>query len=165
MTRKLLAVFTALMLFGASSAWAQTSRNVTASITIPTILYIGITNANGASIAFPSPTATDFTAGSIAASNGTTLQHAGNVGYTVSVKAAASTMTATAGGTKAASDLQWSTDGGATWTGMSTTAATVYTTGSPGINTSNVTYQMLLNYATDTPDTYSLNFTYTIVTP
>ncbi|NIP81165.1 MAG: hypothetical protein GWM90_18885 [Gemmatimonadetes bacterium] len=154
----------ALMALSAAGLDAQnpavSSRTGTATIVIPTLLHIDVTNLT---VSFPSPTFDDFTAGSIAASSGgSVIDTRGNVIHDVTIEAATANMSGPAA--KPASDLQWSTDGSA-WTGLSLTAADVATAVARGsnANVATVLYQMLLNETNDVPGTYSLDFIYTVV--
>ncbi len=164
--------FTALV---AGSASAQTTQAASTQIVIGTVLSLNVTNTT---VAFASPTATDFAAGKIASSTTSAVTGSGNVEFSVVLWTAAATMTGSAGtsttdpvnAAKAVSDFQWSIDGGSTYTGAlaSSTSATggkVVTKHARGTMASaqNVNYQMLLSYATDTPGQYDLAFNYTII--
>ena len=162
MRSRVSALLAALGLLTAGGAAAQTSADVTATITIPQVLFISVDNT---SVTFNQPTAADFNAGSIAANNATVVTHRGNIVHDVDIQTAATNMTAASGDpthVKPATDLQWSTDG-STWTGVSTTAAKVVDDAPRGSGNVTVQYRMLLDYATDAPDTYSLTFTYTVI--
>lgn len=124
---------------------------------------------------FPAPTLTDFNAGVITNATG--------IGFTVNVTGGSILIprtsivdirasSATLGGGKALSDLQWRRSDLATWNPMTTTNATIEwrTVMRNGINdpwNNTVFFRMLLNWATDAPATYTtgLVFTLTITTP
>ncbi len=157
----------------AGSAAAQTTVAASTSITVGTVLSLNVTNTT---VAFASPTTTEFNAGKEASTTTSTVTSTGNVEHSVVIWTAAATMTGSGGGaapdavnaSKAVSDFQWSTDGGTTFTGVvaSSTSATggkVINKHARGTGSASVTYQMLLSYATDTPGTYALNFNYTII--
>lgn len=157
-----------LLFVAAVPLQAQTSVNGSASITIPTVLYISAANTG---VAFAAPTAENFGAGFVNSTTTTAITHRANVRHSVTVAAAAPTMTATGGAAgadaaraaKPASDLRWSTDG-STFTGLTTSAAPIRSGMARGAYSDlNVNYRMALSYADDTPGTYGLNFVYTIV--
>lgn len=155
---------TALLLAAAPSyAAAQTSESATATITVPTVLFLDI-DVNA--VDFPDATSADFEAGNITFGTTTTLEHNGNVTHDVEI-ASTTGFFQNSGGTdssKPASDLEWSLDNGSSWnTGLGTTATDVVTAAAAGAHTESVDYRLLLDYATDAPDTYDLEFTYTIV--
>lgn len=157
-----LAILAALSAQGVSAQNpAVSSRTGTAQITIPTLLHIDVSNL---AVSFGSPTFDDFDAGLIAATSGASvIDTRGNVVHDVTIVADAAAFTGPY--TKPASDLQWSIDGGTSWTSLSTTATDVATAVARGTNASvaTVDYQLLLDAALDVPGTYSLDFTYTVV--
>jgi hypothetical protein len=124
---------------------------------------------------FPSPVLADFNAGVIAEPTGIlfTLNVTGgaaNVARTSTVSIRASS--ATLGGGKVLSDLEWRRADLATWNPMTTTDAAIESrtvkkngTNDPWSNT--VFLRMHLTWSTDAPGTYStdLVFTLTITTP
>ena len=148
----------------ASGVSAQTAA-ASASITIPQLLSIGVTNTT---VTFAQPAFTDYDAGEITATSAASvITTRGNVVHDVTVAANAAAFTWAGTGTdpvKGAGDLQWSKDG-STWNPLSTTATDVLTALGRGSNAAaaTVNYKMLLNEANDIPGTYSLNFTYTVV--
>lgn len=162
MKRIALSLVAALVLVGASEARAQTSVPATASITIPTLLSIDVSNTT---VTFDAPDLTDYAAGSIGMSSAASvIDTRGNVAHRVTVEADAATMTGPTA--KPASDLEWGTGGaGGAFTGLSTTAADVVVGLARGTNMSaaEVWYRMVLDEAADEPGTYSLAFTYTVV--
>lgn len=159
--KKLLFVLPALAAGLVSTAVeAQTAVNATANITIPTVLFLDVTNPT---ISFPTPGATEFDAGMVLATASSVISHRGNLDHDVQISADAATMTGVGGNSKNAADLRWSTDG-TVFTPLSTTAATV-SSGVRGRHDSaaTVAYDMVLDYASDLPDDYSLGVTYTII--
>jgi hypothetical protein len=162
MKRIALALVAALVLVGAEEARAQTSVQGSASITIPTLLSIDVSNTT---VTFDQPDLTDYATGSIGMSSGASvIETRGNVTHRVTIEADAATMTGPTA--KPASALQWGTGGtGGAFTGLSTTAADVVAGLTRGTHTSaaEVSYRMVLDEAADEPGTYSLAFTYTVV--
>ncbi|HUG40066.1 MAG TPA: hypothetical protein VMM12_06265 [Longimicrobiales bacterium] len=152
--------------FAATGVSAQgTTAAASASITIGTLLSVSVDQP---SVTFPQPTFADYDAGEIAGSVTSAVSTRGNVSHDVTIAADAAQMTYSGTETppaKPSTDLQWSNDGGASWFGLSTTAANVATALPQGTNptAATVAYQILLDEANDYPGTYSLNFTYTVV--
>lgn len=149
-----------LAAFGVQGAHAQTATSSTGG-TVEQSLYIAL-DAAGQSVTFANANATDFNTGHKQAAGGV-LTHKGNVAHTVTVKANATTMTASTGGRadKPAGDVLWSLDG-TTFTALSTTAANVALSAAAGEYTKSLTYRLKLGWALDKPATYSLGVTYTI---
>jgi hypothetical protein len=155
-------VLGAFALFGATNLSAQ--ANATATVTIPTVLSVSLT---GNSFNF-APTQSEFDAGVMNASGSSTLSTKGNVQHAIEIAADNATFTYSGTQTdpsKPASDLEWSSDGGTNWTGLTTTAAQVGSNLARGAHASAATvdYHVLLSYANDVPGTYSLGFTYTVI--
>lgn len=154
-----------LAVFGATGLAAQnTTAGANASITIPELLHIDVSNTT---VTFGTATLTNWDDGHIPASSaGSDVTTRANVVHDVTIEADAATMTTADGGTKTAGDLQWSTDG-TTFVSLSETAADVLTALAAGANggvaRGTVTYRMLLSEETDEPGTYTLAFTYTVV--
>lgn len=161
MRKTTLALVAVLALFGAREATAQTDTEAaTASITIPTLISIDITNAT---VGFDQPDYTDYDTGWIGMNSGASvISTRSNIIHKVTVQADAATMTGPSA--KPASDLEWGTGGAAgSFTGLTTTAADVVTSIAQGNNptAASVWYRMVLDEANDQPGTYSLAFTYT----
>lgn len=131
---------------------------------------------SGTPVTFPSPTGANFTAGFVLA-NGTVAYlvnqtgGAANIVHTTIVSIRATT--ATLGGTKPVTDLQWQrADQPGTWNSV-TTADVVIESRAIKKNllndtwTNTLTFRTLLNYSTDAPATYSANLvlTLTVTTP
>lgn len=156
-----------LVVAGVATAEAQQSTTATAQINIPTVLFMDVT---GTTINFDDPTASDFENGVIAANNSSTIDTKGNVAHDVTVQAEADNFTG-GSGTKPATDLVWSTSGAISAPGDGTSVpqssgspvdvATALSQGNPAAIT--VDYGILLDYSTDDPATYTLDFTYTVV--
>lgn len=170
--KKLLLLTAAVAMFGATARTANaqasdfgtTSASVpaTAQLTIGSILFISI-DANA--ITFPTPTATEFTAGKVDANQVSNLFYFGNVTHDVEILAGAGTFTPSGLATynKPASDFRYSVDGGTTYVPISTTIADIVTANPPGTGNTSVNYEVLLDEGLDEPGTYTLGFSYTIV--
>jgi hypothetical protein len=158
-----LTLVAALVLFGASEAVAQTVAG-TATIEIPTLLNIGVSNVT---VAFPTPVLADWDAGQVGMSSGTSVVSTrANITHRVTIHANAANMSGPVGTTKPASDLQWGTAGtGGSFFELATGAANVVSSLNPGTHASaaEVWYRMAIDETSDVPGTYSLAFTYTIV--
>lgn len=98
---------------GAGDAHAQVSRNTTINLQIPELLFIDVTNDN---LTLPTPDFAQFDAG-YTQTTGHAVRHRGNVAHTITVAPAPGTTiwNGPAGSSKAASDLEWSTDAGGNW--------------------------------------------------
>jgi hypothetical protein len=92
-----------------------------------------------------------------------------NQGWTMSVKSAAANWTPSGAGARAAKpagDLQWSTTGGAPFTALTTSNASIGTSASgTASSVSTVSYRTLWDYTLDTPGTYSLAVVFTVTAP
>lgn len=152
-------------LFSAATVDAQTAA-ASASITIPELLSINVTNTT---IAFAQPAFTDYDAGEIGTATTSSISTRGNVAHDVTVASNAAAFTYGGGAgpdpLKPAADLQWSTDAGTSWNGLTTLAVDVLTNLGRGqnANAATVAYKMALDETVDIPGTYSLAFTYTVV--
>lgn len=161
-----LAVALLLVVAGVATAEAQ-STTATAEINIPTVLFMDV---SGTTVNFTDPTASDFENGVIPADNSTTIDTKGNVAHDVTVQAEADNFTG-GSGNKPATDLVWSTSGAVSAPGDGSSVpqssgspvdvATGLSQGNPSAIT--VDYGVLLDYGTDEPATYTLDFTYTVV--
>ncbi|MFW5946971.1 MAG: hypothetical protein ACOCUW_00650 [Gemmatimonadota bacterium] len=139
---------------------AVESRTATATITIPTLLHIDVTNT---AVAFPQPSFDDFDVGHVDASSpASVIDTRGNVVHDVTIAADAATFTGP--WEKPADDLGWSLDG-SSFTNLTTTEADVATGVAQGSNSNvaTVSYRMALDQANDVPGDYSLDFTFTVV--
>lgn len=163
--KKTILSLVALVALSAGALSAQNpavdSRTATATITIPTLLHIDVTNL---AVDFPSPSFDDFDATYVdASSSASVIDTRGNVLHDVTIAADAATFTGPYA--KNADDLEWSIDGGSSWSPLLTTENDVATGVSRGLNTNvaTVSYRLMLDAANDIPGDYSLNFTYTVV--
>ena len=180
MIRKSLAAFVGLTILASVPAAAQVTVNASASITVPAVLFLNVTNT---AVGFAAPTATEYNAGFIAQNSGASVvSHGGNVRHDVRIWTDAANMTGSAGtvasdpvnASKPASDLLWSTDGFTSSHPLTTSATAAAATGADQIlvnqaargaynNDKTVNFRMNLSYANDTPGTYSINFFYTAI--
>ena len=156
-----LAFAAAFLLGTAGDVYGQTTANATASITIPQVLFVEISTNT---IAFNQPDGTDYETGNIGANNTMDLTHKGNIVHDVELTADNANFSSVSNA-KPASDLEWSKNGGASWTGASTAAVDVVTAAAKGahVNAETLSYRVLLDYSTDEPDTYTLGLTFTVV--
>lgn len=168
--RRILSLAALLGLFGASQALAQTTANGTASITIEETLSITGTNVDPT---FAVPTSSDFSAGFVASSTTASLATSGNVAHNVQIRESTGTataMSATGAGArtdKPIGDFRWCTSSctnGGAFTQLSTTSTDILAANlAAGDHTTTVNYRMQVSSASDTPGTYSVGFTYTVV--
>jgi hypothetical protein len=157
-----LTLIAALMLFGASEGAAQVTVQGNATIEIAQVLYIG---ATGLDVTFPVPTLEDYDVGTVDGNGTTVIETRGNVEHGVTIEADQAMMSG-GNGAKPASHLQWrasATEG--SFVDLETTAANVVMGLPRGKHTgaAEIWYRMALDYETDLPDTYTLAFTYTVV--
>lgn len=163
--KKTILSLVALVVFSAGALDAQSpaldNRTATASITIPTLLHIDVSNLT---VDFPNPSFDDFDAGFVdATTDPSQIDTRGNVLHDVQIAADFASFTGPYA--KPAGDLRWSIDGGTSWTDLTTSTTDVATAVSRGANTNvaTVNYRMRLNATDDIPGDYSLDFTYTVV--
>ncbi len=167
--KKLMIAALAMLAFGAMDVSAQvTTANANASVTVPTVLSLTVTNL---SIAFPNATSADFDNGYVDAATTSSIDTRGNVVHDVTIQADAALFefTPSSGSEdpdKPASDLLWTNDGGTSYTALDDVSATdVATSLARGTNTGAATigYRIALALVDDVPGDYSLDFTYTVV--
>lgn len=159
-------------LFGHAAANAQTTTTVSASVTIPQVLYVAIDKAT---VSFPAPGAADYATGYVDANpadNGATLTHRGNVAHSVYVSTTSEffdAVNAANDNLKPSAHLQWDVDNAGSFAGVVFTndpeadADAVIAAAPRGVGTAEVDYRLALDYTTDAPDTYTLDFVYTII--
>lgn len=161
--KKLTIAVLAMLAFGATDLTAQATagQSATATVTIPSVLAINVTNT---SIAF-NPTAANFAAGFVAGENASGIQTRGNVSHDLTIQADAASFTYSGSEspapTKAASDLLWSLDG-SNFTPISTSEQNLGSFGRGVNSAATVYYRVALDYLADAPGAYTLGFTYTI---
>ena len=139
------------------------------SLTVPRVVQLTL-SASSLTLINGDAVAEDYEAGF--KSSGSIVATAfADTGAVVALSAATVNFTAPAGVTKPASTLQFSLDG-TTWSGLSTSGATVLSIGAggQGIGTiggkvQSIAFRTLLGYTTDPPGTYSLTLNFTITAP
>jgi hypothetical protein len=153
-------------------AAAQTTATVSADVTIPTVLFVDIDKTT---VSFPSPDASDYTTGWIdaqVADNDATLTHKANVAHSVYVSTTSEFFdagNAANDNLKPASHLAWRKDNAGAFAGLVFTndpaadADAVVAGAARGTGSAEIDYRLTLDYTTDAPDTYSLDFVYTII--
>ena len=169
--RKMAVLLVAMLALG--SAAAAEAQNVTASITIPEVLSINVSNAT---VSFPAAQAGDYDASGLALiaagpANSSVIGTRGNVVHDIEVLATTSQFgfTASQGDPdpgKPVADLEWSSDAGATWTGLSSTVAGDIRSGigrGVAASAATVQYRLRSSLASDVPGTYSVTFVYSVV--
>lgn len=157
------------LLLGAPLSGLVAQANIRSSMTLSTT-----------TITFPTVTEADYDAGAVSASNPITVtfdarKNGGNQPNdqrtsTITIRAT----TATLGGSKPISDMEWQANGtGGAWTGLSTTAAVVESRPYIFNNlndpwTVTVYFRTLMSWADDPPATYgpvTIQITLTVTTP
>lgn len=140
------------------------SLNDTVKVTVATVLRLTLSQA---ATPLTAPDEAAYDAG-FQLDNGPVATVKANRGWTLKVSANAATWTGTGGAaaSKPASDLQWSTSAGGTYTGLTTSPATFSSaaTGNSGV-AQPVFYKTLWSYANDTPGDYALVVVYTLSAP
>jgi hypothetical protein len=179
MKTKSLAALLGLMVV-ASPLAAQVTVNASASITVPAVLYLAVTNT---AVGFGTPTATEYNAGFIAQTSGASVvSHRGNVRHDVRIWTDQANMTGSAGtfasdpvrANKPVADLLWSNDGFTSSHPLTQAATAAAATAADQVLVSQaargvydaaqtVNFRMNLSYTNDTPGTYSINFFYTAI--
>lgn len=146
----------AFVLFGATNLTAQSataSATGNVSITIGTVAYINVTNAD---VAFNQPSNTDFANTYIDANNSVAIEYGSNAAHDLQIQLDGL-------GSKPVGDLSWSVNAGSNWTPMTTSAATMVSNAAGGLENATVDFRMHLDWTTDTAGTYSGQITYTVV--
>ena len=180
MTKKSFAAMLGLSALLAAPVEAQVTVNASASITVPAVLSLTVTNT---AVGFAAPTATEYNEGFIAQNTAASVvSHAGNVRHDVRIWTDVANFTGSGGGAapdavnaaKPAGDLLWSSDNFTTSHPLTQSATAAAASGANQVlvsqaargvynNSNTVTFRMNLSYATDTPGTYSINFFYTAI--
>ena len=121
------------------------------------------------STTLPQPVANDFgnTAGlSTPSATPTVLTVRANAGYKVTATAAANTWTGPVGSSKASTDLRVFVNNSTTMQALSTTGVNIFTESTPTAGTAiNIGYNVLYQWLTDVPGSYSLAVNYTLTAP
>jgi hypothetical protein len=123
------------------------------------------------STALTAPTPADFDAG-FNATSGPTLTVSANASWTLSVRAAAATWTATntspgapARTTKPAADLKWSTASNGSFVSLTTSDVNLITGSATASNATTLYFQTLYAWTLDTPGNYSMSIVLTLTSP
>jgi hypothetical protein len=123
------------------------------------------------STALTAPTPADFDAG-FNATSGPTLTISANASWTLSVRAAAATWTATntspgapARTTKPAADLKWSTASNGSFVSLTTSDVNLITGSATASNATTLYFETLYSWTLDTPGNYSLSIVLTLTSP
>jgi hypothetical protein len=123
------------------------------------------------STALTAPTPADFDAG-FNATSGPTLTISANASWTLSVRAAAATWTATntspgapARTTKPAADLKWSTASNGSFVSLTTSDVNLITGSATASNATTLYFQTLYSWTLDTPGNYSMSIVLTLTSP
>ncbi|SRR6266567_3071529 len=173
MKRIALAVAVVLGMSLAGKAQAQSctttpscSVNASVSVTVPQILRLTLSTTTATLTA---PTETDFNAGNLQEAGASlTATVKSNKPWNLSVKSnAANWDTAPLGGSKLASDLQWSKTNGSGYVGLTTSAANVYGSNqaATGSSVTSFFFNTLYSYANDIPGAYSITVIFTVTAP
>jgi hypothetical protein len=117
------------------------------------------------------PTPTDFDAG-FNATSGPTFTISANAAWTLHIRAAATTWTATntapgvpARTNKPAGDLQWATASNGAFAALTTSDASLVSGGATASSATSLYFQTLYNWTLDTPGNYSLSIVLTLTAP
>jgi hypothetical protein len=117
------------------------------------------------------PTPADFDAG-FNATSGPTLTVSANASWTLSVRAAAATWTATntspgapARTTKPAADLKWSTASNGSFVSLTTSDVNLITGSATASNATTLYFHTLYAWTLDTPGNYSMSIVLTLTSP
>ena len=138
--------------------------NASTSLTIPVILRMTI---GSSTTDFGTLTSADYDLGSKTVS-GPTVTVKANQTWKVQLSSSATLWTATGAGARAnkpLSDLLWSTSAGGSFAPVSATATQFGSGSGTGGTVSPLFFQSLWSYATDTPGSYSVVVTFTLVSP
>lgn len=140
------------------------SLNDTVKVTVASVLRLTLSQA---ATSLTSPNEAAYDAG-FQLDPGPSVAVKANRPWTLKLSANAGTWSAVGAGanaSKAASDLQWATSLGGTYSGFSTTPATLLTGNGTGNTNQTVYYKTLWSYNNDTPGDYSLVVVYTLSAP
>lgn len=161
----------------ASSASAQcTASGAPASCGVPgsvsmTAGRVVKLQLSAGSTALAAPTPADFDAG-FNATTGPTFTVSANAAWTLHLRAAAATWTATntspgapARANKPAADLEWSTASNGSFAALTTTDVSLFTGSATASNATTLYFQTLYDWTLDTPGIYSMAIVLTLTSP
>lgn len=124
-----------------------------------------------ASTTLTAPTPTDFDAG-FNSTTGPSLTVSANSAWTLHIRAASATWTATntspgaaARTTKPAADLKWATAANGTFAALTTTDASLFSGGATANDATTLYFQTLYDWSVDTPGNYGLSIVLTLTAP
>ena len=152
----------------ASGAPASCGLPGSASMTASRVVRLQM---SAGSTALTAPTPADFDAG-LNATTGPTVTVSANAAWTLSLRAAAATWTATntspgapARTTKPAADLKWSTASNGSFSALTTSDANLVTGSATASNATTLYFQTLYSWTLDTPGNYSMSVVLTLTSP
>lgn len=152
----------------ASGAPANCAVPATASVTAGRVVRLQM---SAGSTSLTPPTPADFDAG-FNATTGPTLTVSANAPWTLNIRAAAATWTASntspgapAWTAKPAGDLQWSTLPSGGFTALSTSDASLVSGAATANSATTLYFQTLYSWTSDTPGNYSLAIVLTLTAP
>ena len=151
-----------------SGAPANCAVPATASVTAGRVVRLQM---SAGSTTLTAPTPADFDAG-FNATTGPTLTVSANAPWTLNIRAAAATWTASntspgapAWTAKPAGDLQWSTLPSGAFAALSTTDVSLVSGAATASSATTLYFQTLYNWTSDTPGSYSLAIVLTLTSP
>lgn len=136
-----------------------------ATVTVNTIIRLSI---NDTSTAITSPTETDFDNGFQDVGAAVTATVKSNKAWSLSIAGGAATWTGTGGAraTKPVGDLRWRTAGAAPGTALTAGNVSINSgANGTGGTATNVSYDIVWSYASDTPGTYTIPVIFTAAAP
>jgi hypothetical protein len=136
-----------------------------ASVTVGTVLKLSLSST---STSLTSPDTTAFNQGFQDDLSALTAKVKANRAWSLKISGATATWGASGAGARAnkpVGDLAWSVSGGAPFTALSNTAASIASAGGTSGTTSTVSYRTSWNYTLDTPGTYSMDVVFTATAP
>ena len=163
-----MAAFTAAAQCTASGAPANCGLPGSVAMTAGRVVRLQM---SAGSTALTAPTPADFDAG-LNATTGPTVTVSANAAWTLSLRAAAATWTATntspgapARTTKPAADLKWSTASGGSFVALTTSDVNLVTGSATASNATTLYFQTLYSWTLDTPGNYSMSIVLTLTSP
>ena len=153
-----------------TASGAPASCGVPGSVSMTAARVVRLQMSAG-STALTAPTPADFDAG-FNATSGPTLTVSANASWTLSLRAAAATWTATntspgapARTTKPAADLKWSTASNGSFVSLTTSDVNLITGSATATNATTLYFQTLYGWTLDTPGNYSMSIVLTLTSP
>ena len=153
-----------------TASGAPAACGLPGSVSITAARVVRLQMSSG-STSLTAPTAADFDAG-FNATTGPTLTVSSNAAWTLHIRAAAATWTATntspgapARTNKPAADLKWSIASGGVFAAITTSDANLVTGSATASNATTLHFQTLYNWTLDTPGNYSLSIVLTLTSP